>query len=283
MSSIPSDWENALLSGHSPLNKLEAASKINEFAKSAGLASTHLNELLALINSLFPTANLPAHRTAAGTLLSTIDKYVGANEQARLLTFDCCPCGRTVYVKDKFCLDQCPEPSCAKLRFTPCRRVDCGALGMCSHLEERTPVKVIHYKPFISIVEELLRTKGFLSVMNYEFADRQPGQYRDVSDGTEYKKQMEEMHNRFLLEADKSHQQFSSSCCNATTNNSSELIELSLAVEVTYDGTMLFKRRHAKFSPLVATILNLPFNYRSVVGAGMFMLGICAFSSGKWI
>lgn len=59
------------------------------------------------------------------------------------------------------------------------------------------------------------------------------------------------------------------------------LIPVCIPIAVYFDGIQLFKKRVCKFVPLIIAILSLPPTFRSVLGVGMFLLGICSFGDGK--
>lgn len=131
----PNVIDAPLLPGASPFTTSQAAIRINGFTKKCNMSALHQQGLLKMMNQLFPTAALPYIKTAKGNIISTVDKYVGEDTR-RLLTFDCCPCGKTVYTLDNADLDRCPQPDCNKFRYTACRQCTYAGLtnfGLCFH------------------------------------------------------------------------------------------------------------------------------------------------------
>ena len=258
---MPKDFDKDFLAGISTFTKQEAAMIIHEYAKKCNLTASQVDELLALLKKLFPTANLPLRQSTRGNnLINEIDRYM-SSDRDHMLIFDCCPCGKTVYAGGNRSLDRCPENDCQLYRYTPCKR--CGSLGTCSHTNtERTAAKVLIYRPFVSVLDDLLRTPGFCSALDYVYMDYKRANYRDVSDGSEFQLHMDAMKTKYRDKV-------------RTNDITEDTKEINIALSVSYDGTQLYKRRAVKFEPLVVTILNLPSSYfRSKAGAGMFLLGV---------
>jgi hypothetical protein len=56
-----------------------------------------------------------------------------------------------------------------------------------------------------------------------------------------------------------------------------KLVPIYIPLKIYEDGAQTFKKRAVKFVPFMTSILNLPPSFRSVVGVGMFLLGISSF------
>jgi hypothetical protein len=256
---LPNDAHDAF-ADNSPWKKVEVALKFNNLARKCELNDFQVEQMFVALREIFPDANLPLReKRNTKTLASTLDDYNGLNDD-HVLTFECCPCGSTVYTGENAYLGQCSE--CNEFRYTPC--YECRALGLCRHAN-RTPVKVIQYRTLMSIIKTLLETRGFVPALNHVYLDEQEGFLRDVSDGDEYKKQLAKMKETYNAEVRKLFEQ--------GPHPVHYPVAISLLIGLYFDGSQLFKRHaEGKVAPVVLTILNLPFSFRSVVGAGL----VCA-------
>jgi hypothetical protein len=110
---------------------------------------------------------------------------------------------------------------------------------------------------------ELLKFSSFQKLINYSWNYDKENETHDVSDRIKYTSNMNEMHKLYL------------GYC--TSNNLSNVVEISILLSWFYDGIQLFKKKSATFQPLLITILNLPPNIRHSIGIGTFLLSLSMF------
>jgi len=243
------------------------ARRIHAFCKTYRLTAIAEHDMLIIINDSFPHANLPIKKSEDkddnDNFKSTVSKYIVG--QSCLLNFDACKNGCTVYVgdnSDKIVCETCKSP-----RFTNCRFSGCKSktYNDCLHsLQLRTPIQIIQYKPILPLVIELIKTKGFLEALNkcrYIHNDRDPNVrvYGDVLSGRTPKESLEDMQARSIDFNDK------------YLKNS---IPVNIIISQFYDGAHIFKHQSSNFWPIMISILNLPPTFRTVVGAGIFLVAL---------
>jgi hypothetical protein len=215
-----------------------------------------LMELLGMfLGSVF---NLPINITTSLTITSRLQKYKMPDEDHRTITFDICKQGCTVYVGDNVNERECPE--CDQSRFKTNRKDDSDRNGT-------TSLHSLQFRPIQCLILKLLETEGFLHAINYKYQKPNDDllsskyKYMGIEDGEEYRKHKEEMHNRF----------------NTMKEKDPELIEVSIVAAIFYDGGQIFRYLVSQFWPLFFIILNLPPNFRTKLGIGIFLLSLyCA-------
>lgn len=163
-----------------------------------------------------------------------------------LLLFDSCVCGCTVYEGDNSCLSKCKY--CLLKRYTD--------------ESKRYSIASLNYRPFTTIICELLETETFLTSLKVKNSDsNKEGLYVDILDGEYSKELMSQMNANHKLKVDRN-------IINEST------IEVSLLLGFGYDGAQVFHYSTSNFWPMLLSILNLPPALRKTMGVGTFMISL---------
>jgi len=215
---------------------------------------------MAMLAQNIPEINWHVRTNKYGDLKSSVDKY--CEDDHSMIEFHICPskgCCAFVadYSKDKRCRI-CNEP-----RFTKCKHISCNNrdYNECNHkIENRVSLKSMFYRPFTSLLYNLLKTEGFIHAINFNFLDQTESyKYMDCSDGSTYKNNLNDMKLRYEEKFGK-------------LEKKPQMINILLGQF--YDGCQIFKKKYSVFWPLNAIILNLPPSYRIKLGIGMFLVSI---------
>lgn len=262
------DADQPLFDG-SPISKKEFCKSFQKFVAEEGLSDAASTKLLCLVKEWLPAgSNLPLHIYRSGNTKSFISSYVVTAEK-RLLSFDCCLKGHCVFVGKLANSVHCSE--CNEERFYPCTNKTCKsnriAYKDCPHsFNTRIPRSIIHYRPILSIIKDLLETKLFVKLLNYKHYNPRGNlihlqqhleqqSYSDIMDSALAIKHLAEMDDKWRSIA-------------------IEKTPINLLLGYNYDGCQPFGSKAVNFWPMTLTILNLPPNLRKKVGMGMFLLSI---------
>jgi hypothetical protein len=173
-------------------------------------------------------------------------------------------------------------PICNAPRYFNCKSKECRgrdkSYDECIHGHKgRRAVKFLYYRPIISLFCELLEFPDFVQAVNYKYVKTPPpppsaydGEedfycYEDVSDGLNFKKNMNEMDENFRknqIEYD------------------TPLIKINLLINQFYDGIQIYHKKYSSFWPLMITILNLPPSLRNQIGVGIFLITMFSGAQG---
>ena len=236
------------------LSTAEAHTFIQNFIATESLKLKSIDNLLVLLQSLLPGANLPEK------LRLTFDSFSLDEESKCIFKFHCCPCGKTVYVCENKTAVVCTDPNCIyKNRYT-------------EDMRNRTALRELNYRSLSLLVCELLHTKCFVKAISYKSSTSREGVLDDILDGHVARRHLSEMHDKFLLQKE---------TLQLKTNNSSNIVEVSLLFSIYYDGAQLFKKSTTPMWPLMLSILNLPPPLRKARGKGLFMLSLFTGNTGS--
>lgn len=200
---------------------------------------------------------------------SKISKYNRVNE--RTVTFDVCSKHQCcVFVGEYAHLRQCYI--CGSPRYKPCTRGTCkiqkkiGNKDECTHsLLFRKPLLTINYQCILPLICNLSKNDKFRRCLTYEHVKNNAYKYNDVSDGSAFIRNKNEMHDRFKREIEKRRED---------NRNDMHYEEVSICIAVNYDGVQVCKHKTSTFNPLLMTILSLPPPFRTKYGVGMFLLSL---------
>lgn len=218
--------------------------------------------LFGILSRCRTTELLPLRLLPSGHVQSRMEDYCQFTSDHQYLRFDCCPCDGTVYHTQRWDALQCGK--CKAYRYHPCSR--CGELEFCSHMEKRTPMKSVHYRPIKLIIKQLLQFDSFRQCLNYVHMtdNASSGIYSDVTNG------------RGILRHKKYHFDRNSGRHTEEADEETVFILLSLS----YDGAQIHRSKASPFYPIMIQILNLPPSFRKKFGLGMFFLSVLTSHEG---
>jgi len=264
----PSDAMDPFYPPGSTLSKKQAAEIISAFFESHNLDGLVRESFFQTFRALLPQANLPIKTTQRGNIVNKTFDYVMPPESLLWLSFDCCWCGGFVYAGEEAShLDRCPHRNCRAYRYTKCTR--CNSEGACNHMYCRSATLMFHYRPIAGIIKHLLEQPGFHVALSSMSLDSQPDVIRDVCDGEEYKDLLNQMHRRW------------SDLVEGLAEDYADCIPIFLVAAIYFDGAKVTNQGGHKFVPLVISLLNLPPEFRGVMGGGMFTISISVFQDSK--
>ena len=233
------------------LTTSQAHTLIQNYIATEALKYSSINNLLGLLETLLPGANLPPKLKLA------FDSFSFDEDSQCIFKFHCCPCGKTVYVGENSRAENCVDPKCVyKSRFTEDTR-------------KRTPLRELNYRSLSLLICELLHTQFFLKAILCKNSNSTEGLLLDIVDGDVAKRHKEEMRVRFNEEKMKRHAK------------AANVVEISLLFSIYYDGAQVFKKSTTSIWPLMLSILNLPPPLRKARGKGLFMLSLFTAKSGS--
>jgi hypothetical protein len=213
------------------------------------------------------------------------------NSTTSTILFDVCINGDQVYSGDYADGKTCIHPSCGESRYTECSVPSCPSRGeqrdqsLCHHAN-RSPRRTLTYRPFTSLIIELLSQPGFETAINYKDInlEKDSEAYVDLLCGEQPQKHIKQMNKKakkYLKEMKKNFQKKQAEH-DANVSNE-ELISIVLILGLSYDGVQIFKRKTSHFWPLFFEILNLPPTFRIKHGVGLFLVGLLCGYTGDHI
>jgi hypothetical protein len=276
-SSAKSFSENEKVAGGCPLSVKEMANDLQTFFVSNRVKYSTRTELLGLIRRMFPDATLPLRITDGGNLVSMVEETSEQSIQDHILTYHCCPNGDHVFAGHDFHEQLfCPNEKCQQqARYSICKHCSNSNALVCyeqqKHIclhntKSRVPLRVVQYRPVITIVKMFLESKQAHLFFNYFDHQQQNGKYHDIHSGSAAKKHMNEMNVQYHKHVEwlkLHHVTIIPKPCN-------------LLISVGYDGMDFFKHRTAKTDSLVIRFLNLPPSLRTSDGIGVHTIGFFA-------
>ncbi len=265
---------NNIVGGGCPLNTYDAAKLVQQYFVKQKIKRSSRHATLELLHQLFPDAQLPFKETSTGNILSEAHlcgKHNAVKEN--IILIHCCPNLDHVYVGDylneTFCVN------CKFERFTPC--VQCQKIhnlgsNICNHsLMGRTPLKILQYRPLISIFRSIFDSPQAKMLINYVDQDAKPGSklYHDIMFTDTTGRHINEMKANFkrFLQGNIFKERFQSGEIN-------KIADVNILLSCGYDGVKYFNWKIAKVCPLVISILNMPPPMRKINGIGTHTLGI---------
>lgn len=168
----------------------------------------------------------------------------------RILSFDICPLGHTVFVGNNNDLTACPV---------------CNSTREGNHK--------INYRCLIPLLVRLLQKDLFHLAINYHNEDSNGKCIADLKDGCAVKKAFEDMEENFL----------SKYWNGAVEGETTTPINVPLILSMGWDGLQAYSTKVAPFWPTFVCIENLPPTFRKVIGAGTFLLSIFTQSSDSGV
>jgi hypothetical protein len=240
----------------------EAFSKdLKKFSITHNVNGDGLNSLLSILNQHVPEVNWPMHNNGnSGYVTNDILKY--CDEVTTMIEFNICPQhGCCAFVGDYKDYIYCK--GCGAERYRKCSHLGCRGINYedCTHTKSRKiSNKSLFYRPITLLIISLLETPGFLRAFNYSFHNKTDTyKYMDCSDGSTYKKNLNEMINHYN---------------DIFKNTETKPIMINFLLGQFYDGCQVYKKKFVVFWPINVIILNLPPSYRVKLGIGMFLISI---------
>ena len=251
---VPQDAELPFYPG-SKHTKVEFCEKFHSFIAANTLILKAQKELLNLLVEFFPAAELPFATSRAGNIVPNVENYVETAH--RHVPIDCCLEGCMVFAGKYSELMKCAK--CNRPRYTPCSM--CSVTNdECSHISSRTSIKRFHFVPMTPKICELLKTKDFYNLLNYETVKYNEDFYCDTKDGSLYKSHLEQMHTRFpQVQQAFMHK---NPILKGPEYEGYQYKEISLLLSQFLDGANIFTKSKESFNPYLFGILNLPPSYR---------------------
>jgi len=241
----------------------ELAASLASHADRFNHSTADQNAMSTILHRFFPKPayNLPIRETSKGNIIAAYREISGEHGISRTMIFDCCPQGDHIYGGQTRYSIACPECNHPRYKLWRCGNSKCSnaKYGECKHKCRKYSLRKLFYCPLELLLTELLGTKGFLLAANFRhrrFRHENTNDIQDILDGSEAKKKMAAMHERFMDKA---------------KPNS---IEVSLLVSNFYDAIQVSKSEFKNCQPLLTTILNLPPSYRGKSGIGTFLTGL---------
>ncbi len=262
-----------MVGGGCPFSTYDAANLIQQYFVKQKIKRSSRHATLELLHQLFPNAKLPLKETGAGNILSEAHLCGKHNVlKEHVILIHCCPNLDHVYVGDYMNETYCRN--CKFERFTPC--VQCQKIhnlgsNICNHsLMGRTPLKILQYRPLISIFKLIFDSPQAKLLINYVDQDAKPGiMYHDIMFTDTTVKHINEMKANFktFLLGNLFTERLQSGEINKIT-------DVNILLSCGYDGVKYFNWKIAKVCPLVISILNMPPPMRKINGIGTHTLGI---------
>lgn len=143
--------------------------------------------------------NLPVKETKDHITKDTSSKY--STPDYRALQVDICQMGCMVFMGEDVDRTRCSV--CKSPRYTPCSHRHCKdkSYDECNHSKKnRIPIKVVHYRPIIPLLRDLLRFPKFRQALQYgtEKMNNRSDILTDVLDGTACRVAWDHMDDRFM-------------------------------------------------------------------------------------
>lgn len=223
----PDDADNKLSQdGSSPLTKREFSEGICNIFQASNTSVEAQKQILQFIQRTFPAAAIPLHVSKRKNIIVDVEQY--NKPSIRMLTVSICPAGCCAFFANLSKETRCPR--CNAERFTQCTHPSCKGLsydGCILHqLSGRTPRKVMHYRPLLGLVIELLETSGFLDCLSWSFNKPAGECISDLMEAANPKKHLAAMHANYLRRCE---------------NDRSGYVEVSLILSLFYDGAQVIK------------------------------------------
>ena len=204
--------------------------------------------------------NLPVKITKSSLMKDTSSYYV--EEDYRALQIGICEMGCMAFIDENESLRRCTV--CDSERFTHCSHRHCKEKSYddCTHcLKNQTPKKVVHYRPFLPLLKDLLQYPKFRQALMY---CEKKMEYRseiltDVLDGFACRKLWDDMDDRYHALPNAQQQEYQ---------------RVSMLLSYFFDGANIFDRQNSRFHALLVTFLNLHPSLRVSHGLGMFLTAI---------
>ena len=246
----------------------DAATTKGEFSEdlafvfdSANIPTSTRDDILGVLSKhLSKMVNLPVKETKKHEIKDTSSDYV--TDDYRAMQVHICGGGCMVFIDDDVNLLRCSV--CKRPRFTNCTHRDCKdkAYDDCTHaIRTRVPKKVVHYRPFIPLVRDLLMMPKFREALMYgedKMANRSEV-LTDVLDGEACRQAWDLMENHFQ------HQD---------PIRKEDYKDVKLLLGIFFDGANIFDRMNERFHALTVTLNNLHPSLRISDGLGMFLVAI---------
>ena len=254
------DYEAPLYNG-SPTTKGKFAEDLTFTFDTYNIAVAARDAIVTILQThLGNIIDLPTKLKKDGSYINKADKY--SYQDYRAIPVHICELGCMVYIDDKADLIRCSI--CNSPRYTPCSHRGCRdkEYDSCPHSKKnRVAKKVIHYRPIIPLLRDLLILPKFRNAIQYanNKMEKQDDVITDVLDGIASRSQwkaMEDLYN------------------NLDDSKKSKYINIPILLSYFFDGANIFDRQNERFHALVTTILNLHPSLRVSDGFGMFVTAI---------
>jgi hypothetical protein len=267
---IESNWRAQICENNEPLNtnplfpncplsRTTAISKLRSVIYTLGLNNKDCKVLVTFVNSILPTDTQPLSEDTICRKSSTCSDSFKGTMSSGIFEYDCCRCGGVVYAGSQ------------NKELVECTQ--CEGRRKTNDLQNRYSSAKLFYRPISLIIMELLKTKGFISALNYKFLDQnleKDGLIADVYNGITAKQSLLAMQTNF------------NNFVNRNGNQTLKpLVPISLLLAFYYDGVQIFRRKVQDFFPMVFSILNLPPSMRSTTGMGLFTLSLIDYKTNS--
>lgn len=221
----PDDVDDKIcLDGSSQMTKREFSEGLGSIFQARNIALVAQKEILQFCQLTFPNAAIPLHVSKKKNIVVDIELY--NKPSIRMLTVSICPAGCCAFFANLSKATRCPR--CNAERFTQCVHPNCKGLsydGCTVHrLSGRTPRKVMHYRPLLGLVIELLETSGFLDCLDWSFNKPGGDFISDLMESANPKKHLAAMHMNYLRRCE---------------IDRSRYVEVNLILSLFYDGAQV--------------------------------------------
>lgn len=240
--------------------------RIRGWAAQHGVTMNALYELFVELNNLSNgQLNAGLKKNSNNDLVLDIQRYLPNDEREYIVHIcpkDCCS-----FFGDKVRCDVCQS-----FRFTKCKRKDCVRGEECNPfdrlctgpyhgLSQRTATNRYYYRSLLILIRGLLqwcleRNVDLFQISKKKTQDKHSMQ--DILDGSQAKKNLQEMNSRFRK-------------YNKKRKN---MQEISLLLSDFYDGAVLFDRDTVSIWPLIVEFLNCLPTDRSKSGIGQHLIAL---------